>query len=315
MAFGIPLWAGVGGVALLAVVVVVAAILYRQPELRSKIDLSTTERSFSGLLTSFNAGGNGDGDNEGGFFSGPIMRVGLPVSVFIIGGYALLRLGPANFLTVDRIIYFAVFLFSAALIPGIIALNGPALGKIKLDGALGKLNWTLGMLTFGIGILVQRTDDNYEMWPAQMQDGTLHLYLDGKWTELDRIEHLSRLGWRPFGIHFEKSTKSLKPYLENFGSEDVVSDGGRSELEGLRGSRAGFEETGPSTTKNYHWILDAVRLRPRKSAAGASLINRAEVIEIAKQNKGGKLASWSNIIGAMMGLIIGGIMAFIIFGP
>lgn len=227
------------------------------------------------------------------------------VAVLIVIG---VRVRPWRYLNVERVIYLFVFAVSALLIPGFIALNGPAIPN-RLRGPLGKLNFVLGQLTYGVGLLVQRASRDYEMCMGRKRDGGLEVYLDGEWKPVDGgVEHLSRLGMRKFGVIAEKDSGDLKPYRVD--PESVTAADG-----GLKPERGGYEEIVPRDVDDGAWLLDATRLAPSKEAGGSGVIQRAEEQEMKNQAKGSRLGTWSDVIGAVLGLVVGCIMAYLIFGP
>lgn len=210
----------------------------------------------------------------------------------------------------DAIIYTVLFIVGLALLPFLIALLGH---DVPFNGVIGRLHVLLGALAFNHHYLVD-LGDKWEWCPG----GPEHVYIEGQWYEIaDGFENRSVLGWRPFGILRFKDEETLREVRADTAAEKsrggaVTADGGTPAVK-----RGGYDEgkKPPVTGIDGEWLVDLKRLFSR----GVRQIGDVELVETAEEviERGEVTESafegWRSVIGAMMGLIFGCVMGYMLF--
>lgn len=213
----------------------------------------------------------------------------------------------------DLTVYLVVFVSAAIGIPAFVSLAGPSMPGF-LRSIFGPVNWVLGMLTFDIGILVQREQGGYEMCPGRRPDDSpndLEVYVDEEWHTIEGgHENLSRHGMRPFGLLYFKEDAAFGEYRED--AKAVVT----GSEESRRKPRGGFEHSQkPATSGDESYLINTTKVvEGMQQVARSSIINRAEEQQLKKEAKSSGYSSIATILGAFGGLLVGVITGGLVTG-
>jgi len=203
-------------------------------------------------------------------------------------------------------VYAFVFLVCATGLPMAISLLGDG---VPFSTALGRGHIVLGAFAFGTHYLVQR-EDGYEWCPGDEQQ----VYIDGEYHPVSGREHMSVLGWRPFGILRYKDDDTWAPIRGDTdatdGDEQAVSDGGAAV------ERGGYEQTERPIVSGVDgdWLVDLKKLY----TPGLLSFGDIDVIEVAEQiiergqvnaeQLGGSYRPFiETVVGLILGLAAGGL--------
>lgn len=219
----------------------------------------------------------------------------------------------------DTIVYAMLFVVGATFVPVTILLFGPSFPQ-SLRKMFGKGNFILGQLAFGTGILVQH-ERKWQMHPARRtDDDMLQVHVDGEWHDIPNDEHLTILGWQPFGIVFWKDEDTLLEERIDFAAEvnreehPAAADGGQTSIK-----RGGYEQVRPPTeeTPDDTWIIDLKRVWSRglQKYGDIGLIEKVEEITMRNEAKSGHIDGYEPIVGSIVGLIIGLITGYVMLFP
>lgn len=117
-------------------------------------------------------------------------------------------------LAITAVIFTVTFLIGLFVTPAIVYVLGPALGPLR--GPLGKMLFVVQQLTYGAGVMVERSVGGYEHCAADVDDeGNAHITLDGEEKVIERGSvGWAPLGWAPFALTYEKDLQSLEDFAE-----------------------------------------------------------------------------------------------------
>lgn len=210
----------------------------------------------------------------------------------------------------STVVYAFVFVFGLALLPVTILLLGNALPG---SGLLGKLHIIFAHIALRYPYLLDR-GDRYEYAPGTKNA----VWIDsagenGEYREITS-GHSNRtvLGWRPFGIVFDKTSVDL----ENLRA-DTVAERSRS-TDGGTVERGGYQERAPPgvSGRDGKWLIDLKRVFSRgvKKLGDIDVLETTEEVTQRKQSQNGRLSGYRSIIGTVVGLLLGVSMAWFMLG-
>lgn len=230
------------------------------------------------------------------------------VTVVAVGGtYASVRL----FGILDTVIYLMLFASGVSLIPILVYMYLPR-SITTFQGPIGMLSFSLGMVAFGEGYLVE-TNHGYRMCPGT----TEKYYFDGEWYDIAGGEgNRSILGFRPFGMLRHKDggafesvqiseAEDATPSVEEIATDGLdiaLSDGGEQSTGIVRGDVA---EVRPRRVDG--WLIDLKHYYSRgiQKMGDISVIEDAEAIAERGEAEESRMDNLGVISGVLGGLLLG----------
>lgn len=209
---------------------------------------------------------------------------------------------------IATLVYFFLFAFAFACLPGLIFMFGAGFPG---STALGSLHLILGAFAFGRHVLVQ-TSDGWDWCPAR-DDA---IYVDGEWRPIEGgFEHWSVLGWRPFAVALLKEDGTLGDVRVDTRAERdtkrrvTATDGAGDQ------SRGGYTAVAPPIRSGDDgtWVVDLTRLFAGgiRQIGDIELIETAEEIMMREESHGSSSSWWQSFIGGVVGLIIGVVTGYV----
>jgi hypothetical protein len=206
---------------------------------------------------------------------------------------------------ISTIVYVMAFLAGATAIPLLILLGAPSFPGF-LRSIMGKLHWVLGQVAFGVGYLVQR-GNRWEMWPGNRD----RVWIDGEWRDIDGgQENLHILGWKPFGIIFDKEADDMDEQRVDI--DGTATDGGQLTREGHRQAAPDTKAIESSNT----WVVDLKHLFESglRDIGSVRMIEKAEEVIKREETAEGSLGGWETIVATAIGVILGIICGYAVMG-
>jgi len=220
---------------------------------------------------------------------------------------------------VDAVVYTVLFIAGAALVPVGILMFAPSLPH-AIGAPLGRGMWILQQVVFGTGYLVE-FDSEYRACPGD--DG--EVYIDGEWHDVNGMEDMTVLGWKPFGtVRFKDDDTLSRERVDNEINEPAT-DGGSApgaadiatmELDDVmtpvdsgeekKRTRGGYTDFGlPERADN--WVLDlkAVYNSGLKKVGDIANIEKSEEVAMREDAKEGVTSGNEVLIGSVVGLLLG----------
>lgn len=204
------------------------------------------------------------------------------------------------------------------LIPAVALLLSPSL-PLSLKGILGRITWCMGSIGMEDTRLVQ-IDDRAELAmvvegdEGDDQDWLMLNAEDEKadWVPLKDEGFVSRLGKVPFGTTYLKQGPRWERIKANVPTAGLQTDGGIQLLNSDRGS---YTEFLPSLNLHDQVLIYVDKAEERiRNAAGTNQANQAE--EQALKEHGGSSRLSGVLLGlmAVMSLVFGAVMGFLVVG-
>lgn len=219
----------------------------------------------------------------------------------------------------DAVIYALLFIGGAALVPVGILMFAPSLPR-AIAAPLGRGMWILQQVVYGTGYLVE-FDSEYRACPGD--DG--EVYIDGEWHNVDGMEDMTVLGWKPFGTLRYKDDDTLSRERVDNEINEPATDGGSSPgaadiatmnlddvmATTVRGkdqtrTRGGYTDFGlPERADN--WVLDlkTVYNSGLKKIGDIANIEQSEEVAMREDAKEGVTSGNEVLIGSVVGLLLG----------
>jgi len=300
MILGYPWWVVAALAVGLITVGAVVGIVYRRRESISRIEFPRSKRASR-------TGASVLGSMAFQYVLGSIIAVVVIAGLF----YAtLLYVG-----VISAVVYWVMFLVGIAILPFLIALGG---SEIPFSTAIARVHIMLGAIAFNHHYLVDM-GDRWEWYPGEEE----RVYIEGQWYDIDGgFENRSVLGWRPFGILRFKDEDTFKDIRADTKAErgrrmggsrhNVTADGGEIEIE--RGGYAEVEKPLRSGIDGM-WLVDLKRLFSRgvRKFGDVELIETTEEVIERGEVTESKIEGWKPIIGALLGLVVGLPVFYLIF--
>lgn len=212
-------------------------------------------------------------------------------------------------------------------LPALVYLGAPSFPR-GLRSILGSIMWTIQMLCFGAGVLVERARGGYEMFAADVDDekrAVISLDDEELTVEPDDDAGWSRLGMAPFTVTWERTDDALAKFVED--EEPIVrdryerdrpsagaaiADGGQAvqRFEVLERQRGGFREFREEFDAEWMVRVDRIQDYLGKRAGGPNLSNNAEEYGLRKFGGGGGLSTKWKIVGVVLCLALGVMTGF-----
>jgi hypothetical protein len=232
----------------------------------------------------------------------------------------LLNLVPYRIWFVSTI---AMALYAGMLtLPIMVYLGAPSFPRGMRD-VLGSIMWTIQMLCFGAGVLVERARGGYQMFAADVDDDKRAVITldDAEVTiEPDDDAGWSRLGMAPFTVTWERSDEALAKFVEKeepivqdtlqrqVPTGDAMTDGGEpavQEFDVLERTRGGFREFRERFDAEWTVRVDRIQDYLGKRAGGPNLSNNAEEYALRKYGGSGGLSTKWKVVGVVLCLALG----------
>lgn len=228
--------------------------------------------------------------------------------------------------TLDTVLYTVSFIAGAALVPVGILMFAPSLPR-AIGAPLGRGMWILQQVVFGTGYLVE-FDSEYRACPGD--DG--EVYIDGEWHDVDGMEDMTVLGWKPFGTVRYKDDDTLSRERVDNEINEPATDGGSApgaadiatmELDDVMTpadsgedrtrTRGGYTDFGLPERADG-WVLDlkAVYNSGLKKVGDIANIEKSEEVAMREDAKEGVTSGNEVLIGSIVGLILGAATAYLV---
>lgn len=227
------------------------------------------------------------------------------ILAFVLAGYLLVK----TFGVLFAVLYMVVFLVGVSLLPGIVALIGPAASM----PTVGKLYFIFGQLAYGIGLLVQSAS-GYRMHPGRKTSEGLEMYTGSEWVPVENMGELTVVGFREFGMVLEKDEAAMADHRVQQG--ELASDGGGNTV-----VRAGYSEVPPHQSWKPNdggewWQIDLKRVFSKgvRKFGDIDVLEKAEEVAMRKEAAGSRFGGWQGTIEVAAGLLFGVVMAAMAMG-